>query len=133
MVMNDLFLVFVRLASVNTDGVREYDLYFSDSPDIVWGLDWEVLNPSSCTDLIPDPSTYSKVVRIKSTKYPFTTAEEVTCYSMEYVIARIMALAWVDISNLEEYPDEGRCVLHFGDTIAEVKEKLNKQLIDFDV
>ena len=40
---------------------------------------------------------------------------------MEYAIARIIALGWVDIENLEEYPEK-RLVFHFGDTFEDVSE-----------
>ena len=42
---------------------------------------------------------------------------------MEYAIARIIALGWVDIENLEEYPEK-RLVFHFGDTFEDVENKL---------
>ena len=116
---NELYLVFVK--KINDS---EYDLFFSDTPDVVWGVDWDVNVPNTLGDLTPDGSTYNKIVRIIS-PLKFTTIEEISCYSMEYAVNRIIALSWIDITNLEEYPDnEGRCVLHFGDTYEEVFEIL---------
>ena len=45
---------------------------------------------------------------------------------MEYAIARIIALSWIDIENMEEYPEKGRMVLFFGDNFEYVKEVLDK-------
>ena len=124
---NDLVLVFVKPICKNTDQTYEYDLFFSDTPDIVWGVDWEVNTPGLVgeDEIIPDSTTYSKICRIK-TKYPLKTVQETYCYSMEYAIARIIALSWIDIENMEEYPEKGRMVLYFGDTFEHVQNELSK-------
>lgn len=124
---NDSVLVFVKPICKNTDQTYEYDLFFSDTPDIVWGIDWEVNTPGlvSTDEITPDSTTYNKVVRIK-TEYPLKTVQETYCYSMEYAIARIIALSWIDIENMEEYPEKGRMVLYFGDTFEHVQGVLSE-------
>lgn len=116
-------LVYVRPAYKNTDGTYEYDFFFSQTPEYVWGPDWDVPNPSICGDVSPEESTYSSIRRV-STTLPLKTAEETSCYSMEYVTFGILALAWIDIENLTEYPEHGRMTLHFGDSFDKVEEKL---------
>ncbi len=123
---NELYLVYVKPFSK-----FEYDLFFSETPDVVWGVDWDVKVPNTLGDLTPDSSTYSKVIRIFS-PFEFTTVEETSCYSMEYAINKIVALSWINITNLDEYPEQGRCVLHFGDTMEEVKEILSKIGIELE-
>ena len=125
-----MVLVFVKPICKNTDQTYEYDLFFSDTPDIVWGVDWEVNTPGlvSSDEITPDSTTYNKVVRIK-TSFPLKTIEETYCYSMEYAIARIIALSWIDIENMEEYPEKGRMVLYFGDSYEHVKGVLS----EFDI
>lgn len=120
--MADLYLVYVKPFCKNNDGTSEYDLFFSENPDIVWGRDWDAKVPNSLGDLTPEKTTYDKVIHIIS-KYPFKTIEEISCYSMEYATYGIVALSWVDIENLEEYPPS-RAVLHFGDDIEKVKDIL---------
>lgn len=124
---NDSALVFVKPICRNTDQTYEYDLFFSDTPDIVWGVDWDCNTPGliSSDEITPDSTTYNKVVRIK-TEFPLKTIQETYCYSMEYAIARIIALSWIDIENMEEYPEKGRMVLFFGDNFEYVKEVLDK-------
>ena len=124
---NEPVLVFVKPICKNTDHTYEYDLFFSDTPDIVWGVDWECNTPGlvSPEEIVPDSTTYTKVVRIK-TEFPLKTIQETYCYSMEYAISRIVALSWIDIENMEEYPEKGRMVLYFGDTFDEVKDKLSR-------
>ena len=123
----DDVLIFVKPICRNTDQTYEYDLFFSDTPDIVWGVDWEVNTPGlvSTDEITPDPTTYNKVVRIK-VPYPLKTVQETYCYSMEYAIARIVALSWIDIENMEEYPEKGRMVLYFGDTFEHVQGVLSE-------
>ena len=120
-------LVFVKPICKNTDQTYEYDLFFSDTPDIVWGVDWEVNTPGliSSDEITPDSTTYNKVVRIK-VPFQLKTVQETYCYSMEYAIARIIALSWIDIENMEEYPEKGRMVLYFGDTFEHVKGVLSE-------
>lgn len=123
----DEVLIFVKPICKNTDQTYEYDLFFSNTPDIVWGVDWEVNTPGlvSTDDITPDSTTYNKVVRIKI-PFPLKTVQETYCYSMEYAIARIIALSWIDIENMEEYPEKGRMVLYFGDTFEHVQGVLSE-------
>ena len=128
---NDEVLIFVKPICKNTDQTYEYDLFFSNTPDIVWGVDWEVNTPGlvSTDEITPDSTTYNKVVRIKI-PFPLKTVQETYCYSMEYAIARIIALSWIDIENMEEYPEKGRMVLYFGDTFEHVQGVLSEFGID---
>lgn len=123
----DEVLIFVKPICKNTDQTYEYDLFFSNTPDIVWGVDWEVNTPGliSIDEITPDSTTYNKVVRIKI-PFPLKTVQETYCYSMEYAIARIIALSWIDIENMEEYPEKGRMVLYFGDTFEHVQWVLSE-------
>ena len=127
----DEVLIFVKPICKNTDQTYEYDLFFSNTPDIVWGVDWEVNTPGlvSTDEITPDSTTYNKVVRIKI-PFPLKTVQETYCYSMEYAIARIIALSWIDIENMEEYPEKGRMVLYFGDTFEHVQGVLSEFGID---
>lgn len=116
-------LVYVKLAYKNTDGTYEYDMFFSETPEFVWGPKWDVDNPVINGDLTPEESTYSYTRRVQTT-LPLKTAEETSCLPMEYVTYGILALAWIDIENLDEYPQHGRMTLHFGDSEEDVEAKL---------
>ena len=124
---NEEVLIFVKPICKNTDNTYEYDLFFSNTPDIVWGVDWDVNTPGlvSTDEITPDVTTYNKLVRVKL-PYPLKTVQETYCYSMEYAIARIIALSWIDIENMDEYPEKGRMVLYFGDTFEHVQGVLSE-------
>ena len=57
---------------------------------------------------------------------PLKTIEETSCYSMEYATYGILALTWIDIENLDEYPENGRLTMYFGEKEKDVEEKLEK-------
>ena len=124
-------LVFVKPVCNNNDGTYEYDFYYSTTPDIVYGLDWNENNPSSvdADDLIPEKTTYNEIERMK-TKLPFNVIQENSCYSMEYAMNGIVALAWINIDGLEDYPEDGRCVLMFGMGKDRVKSMIKSYLAD---
>lgn len=121
---DNLVLVYVKDAGKNTDGTYIYDLFFSETPEYVWGPSWDENYPVNNGDLTPDETTYSVVKRVKTT-LPFKTVEETSCYSMEYATYGILALSWIDIENLDVYPEYGRVVLHFGDKIGDIEQKFS--------
>ena len=118
-------LVYINPVCKNTDKTYEYDFFFSETPEFVWGPDWDVNSPASNGNILPDPTTYSKVRRVK-TNLPLKTLSETTCYSMEYATYGIMALSWIDIENLDEYPEHGRLTMYFGEKETDIIDKLSK-------
>lgn len=124
-------LVYVKPVCKNTDGTYEYDFFFSETPEYVWGPDWDIDSPSSNGDITPEESTYSEIKRVITT-LPLKTLEETSCYSMEYATYGILALAWIDIENLEEYPENGRMVLKFGYSKSDVEKLLETQFWEFE-
>ena len=124
-------LVYVKPICKNTNGTYEYDFFFSETPEYVWGADWDIDLPSSNGDLTPEESTYSEIKRVITT-LPLKTLEETSCYSMEYATYGILALAWIDIENLEEYPENGRMTLKFGFSKDKVESLLDSQSWKFE-
>jgi hypothetical protein len=120
----DLKLVYVRPIIDGGDNKNyQYDFLFSETPDVVWGPDWTDNAPNLCGDISPEPSTYSVVKRVKS-PMQLKVLQENSCYSMEYAINGSVALAWLNLEGLEEYPENGRMVFHFGNSYLEVEAQL---------
>lgn len=118
-----LKLVFVKPIINGSDKQNyEYDFLFSETPEVVWGPDWTDNAPNICGDISPEPSTYNLVKRVKS-PIELKVIQENSCYSMEYAINRSVALAWLNLEGLEEYPQH-RLVFHFGDSYLEVEAQL---------
>lgn len=119
----DLFLVYIEKIGKNLMDWYEYEFIFSENPDIVWGQNWEQMCPCVCGDLRPDKSTYSVVKRLK-TQIPLKCAQENSCFSMQDCIDGVIALAWEDISEYEEYPETGRIIFNFAEKYIDVENKL---------
>lgn len=128
--MENEVLVYIKPICKNTNKTYEYDFFFSNTPEYVWGPDWDVDNPASNGDITPDSTTYSKIRRVK-TNLPLKTVEETSCYSMEYATYGILALAWIDIENLDVYPENGRLTMYFGEKEEDIIEKLSKYNWEF--
>lgn len=128
---NNFKLVYVKPITNGSDKQNyEYDFLFSETPEVVWGVDWTDNAPNLCGDISPEPSTYSLVKRVK-TPIELKVIQENTCYSMEYAINGSVALAWLNLEGLESYPEEGRLVFHFDDSYLDVEAKLNSHNIEF--
>ena len=127
----NLKLVYVRPVTNGTDNMNyEYDFLFSETPEVVWGMDWDDDVPNLCGDLTPESSTYSIIKRVKC-PIELKVIQENTCYSMEYAINRSIALAWLNIDGLEEYPQNGRMVFKFGDSYLDVEANLELHNLEF--
>lgn len=122
--MKNLKLVFVSPVVVNDkNGKYTYKLYYSENPDVVWGNYWYYDNPALVDDedIFPQESTYSKTEIIES-DYKLGLAVKNACYPLLYCIYGILALSWIDIDGLEEYPENGRGILKFGMDYEKVQE-----------
>lgn len=107
-----------------------YRLYFTENPDVVWGSYWFYDNPGVVDDedLCPDEKTYSYTEDFES-DYKLGLAMKNTCYPLSCCIYNILALSWIDIEGLEEYPEKGRGVLKFGmdyDTVKNILEEYKR-------
>jgi len=120
---NDLHLVYVNPIGINSKGLNEYELFFSETPDTTWAGDWNIECPSACSDLIPEETMYSVVKRIE-TNIPLKCAQENSCFSMADVQDGILALLFENISGYETYPEPYRIVLHYGEDMNKVIELL---------
>lgn len=127
----NLKLVFVSPVMENEKtGKYVYKLYYSDNPDVVWGSAWDYDSPAivGAEDIYPQETSYSLVETAES-DYKWGLAMKNACYPMLYCIYGILALSWIDIEGLEEYPENGRCVLKFGMDYDEVQEILKQTLV----
>ena len=91
---NELFLVYVNPIGQDSKGLYEYEFFFSETPEIVWGEDWNVSCPSACGELKPSEDTYSLIEILKSELKIFC-AQENSCFSMQDVIDKLLCLAYI--------------------------------------
>ena len=108
------------------DNINTYEILFSDNIEEVWGDDWNQSPAGICIDLKPGEEYISDKIIIKTSKN-IDLAQEQTCFSMMDAIDGIVALAWENMDDYDEYPEErGRLFFKFGETLEKTEEKLAK-------
>ena len=121
--MKELSLVYVYPVGHDSQGVYEYEFFFSETPETVWAEDWNVQCPSARGNMTPDEASYSLVKHLK-TKKLITCAQENSCFSMADCMDGIIALCWENIEGLDEYPEPYRLILSYGLNITSVVDHL---------
>lgn len=102
-------LIYVDLIGKNTDGNYEYGFYFADHiiQHKEWGYDTCGLQDSI------RPRRYDIVCRIIMS-IPMMCLQNNMCFGMLHGVDGIVAIAYEDISDYDEYPSDGRLVFHYG-------------------
>lgn len=120
--MEDQYLAFVSRAGETIDGKIIYTFFFSQDPDIVWGEDWNMI-PSIIPNLMPSMDTISLICDVVTEK-DFLLARENSCFTMQDCIDGIIALLFTR-------PREEELILHFGEEMDIVVDKLKQVGIEF--
>ena len=89
------YLVFVDIVGQNVDGTLVYEFCFSQSPEVVWGENWNATPASIIPRIRPDEQTVDMKARML-TKEKFLLAKENTCFSMQDCIDGIIPLLFTD-------------------------------------
>lgn len=128
--MDNLNLCFINYIGSDIDGKNTYEFLFTQEIDTFWGENFEVQPAGLCNHLDPNEDSFSVVKYIK-TDLTLALGKDSCCHSMQDIIDGILALAHEDISKYDYYPEDGRLVMHFGESFDEVELKLAKKHIVF--
>ena len=123
---NTLMVIYVLYVGKNTDDEYIYHLLISNDKEKTWAEGWE--NKPACVmrDLTPEDDMYEYIAALK-TELILDLAQDNCCFSMQDCRDNVVALASENLEEAEEYPEEGRIVIHFGDTVDEVEKMLAKR------
>lgn len=125
--MKELFLIYVNELGEDWKGDLIYEFIFSNTTENVEGEDWDVY-PASGQPEPPKVSFVKRVGKLES-KFKLSLIQNSDTFAVWDAIDGVIALAWEDISEYEEYPDK-RIAFHFGELLSEVEGKLyEKDLI----
>ena len=127
----NLYLIYINPIGKNSNDLYEYEFFFSETPDIVWGEDWDNPCPAACENTLPDPETYSEV-KILKTNIPLSCIQNNVCFSLSNSIDGIICLGYEDISEYTEYPEPIRLVFQFAENYDSIIEKLELREIMFE-
>jgi hypothetical protein len=118
----ELYLVFIDNVGTNLDEKYVYQLYFSETPEVVWGEFWNICPCSIVPNIIPDKATINTIYEIE-VDYEISTVVTNSCFSMQDCIDRIISLGWIDFS--EKINIGGELVkFDFGEHFCECEEKI---------
>ena len=123
---NTLMVIYVLYVGKNTDDEYIYHLLISNDKEKTWAEGWE--NKPACVmrDLTPEDDMYEYIAELK-TDLILDLAQDNCCFSMQDCRDNVVALASENLEEAEEYPEEGRIVIHFGDSVDEVEKMLAKR------
>lgn len=123
--MNNIKVCYINFLGKNTDNLNVYQFMFTETPDDVFCEGWSEKPACNISNdiLIPDNEMYQYVAELK-TDIILDLAQDNCCFSMQDCRDKIIALASENLDSAEEYPDDGRIVIHFGDSFTEIEEML---------
>ena len=122
-VEEDPRLGFIKLIGEESDGYYRYEFIFTNNINEFWGENFEYKPCCLCNGLSPDEKFIWEVHTVKM-KIKLELIQNNCCFSFSDATDGIIAIAWEDISEYDEYPEEGRIFFRFGETLDEVEEKL---------
>ena len=131
--VNDLdlctyYLVYVAFIGEDLDGRNIYHLLFSQDIENTFMDGWSekpACNIANST-LMLDEEQY-ELTKVLKTDISLDLAQDNCCYSMQDCRDGIVAIASENLDDAEFYPEEGRIVLAFGDTLTKVEDILSKR------
>lgn len=125
-----LNLIYINTLGKNSDDLFVYEFYFSEEPEMAWGIDWDIKPAVICNISTPQKMNYD-VVKILKTNITLVTAQKNSCFSMQDCKDGIIPVAWEDIDGYDEYPENGRIVLPFGYDINDTQNILTLRGLSF--
>lgn len=117
--MNE-FLCFINLIGEENDGIYRYEFIFTNDID-----NFEVIedNEPCCLSETIEPSTY-EIIHIVKMKIKLDLIQDNCCFSFKHAKLGIVSIAWENIDDLDEFPEDGRIFFKFGESLEEVENKL---------
>jgi len=124
----NLKVVYILDIGKDSDNKNVYHFLLSENDEDTFSEGWDEkpscnINPEI---LKPDSSQYEYIKQLK-TDIKLDLAQYSCCTSMMDCKDRIIALAYENLDEAEEYPEDGRIVIHFGEYIDDVESMLARR------
>lgn len=120
---NDVMLCFVVKVGEESDKLNRYEFIFTDNIDEVWGEGFDHKPSCLVNDLMPNDE-YITEIHIVKTKIKLDLIQDNCCFSVSDAYDGICAIAYENLDDYEEYPEDGRLFFMFGETLSDVSRKL---------
>lgn len=127
-VYNEYKVVYVSLIGKDASGLNIYNIFVSQNTEDVFSEGWGEKPASNIKNdiLMIDNDMFDYIKEIR-TDIILDLAQDNTCFSMQDARDNIVSLAYENIDEYEEYPENGRIVIHFGDMLSDVEKMLAKR------
>lgn len=116
-------LCFIRLIGEENDGYYRYEFIFTNNIDEVFGENFEQ-KPACLANNLMVSDEYIYEIHIVKMKIKLDLIQNNCCFSISDCYDGVIALAWENMDDYDEYPEEGRIFFRFGETLEEVENKL---------
>ena len=127
----DLYLGFVRLIGQEIDDYYSYEFIFTTNPESLWGVDFEHKPCGLCNNIFPDDKYVDRLIKVKM-MMQLDLIQDSLCFGFQDCIDHCVAIAYENIDMYDDYPDDGRLVLNYGDSYYDVEKKLAKKKVFLD-
>ena len=116
-------LGFIRLIGEENDGYYRYEFIFTDNIDEFWGEEFNQKPACLVNNLVPSDE-YITEIHIVKMKIKLELLQDNCCFAYSDGMDGIISIAWEDISEYEDFPEDGRIFFRFGESLEEVENKL---------
>lgn len=127
-------LIFINEVGSSWDDTMIYEFIFTDGDiERVDGYGWDEY-PSSGRANGPDKAHISGVARIETDQFKLICVQNSSNHSVWDAVDGIIALAYEDITEYDEYPEPGtRLKFFYGDDYSKVKDCLYTKDINIEI
>lgn len=121
-------IVYINYVGKDVDGLNIYQFLLSTDTENTFAEGWDEKPAGNISNdiLMINKNMYEYVKELK-TKINLELAQDNFCFSMQDCRDNIVALAYENIDAYEEYPEDGRIVIHFGDALDKIEAMLAKR------
>lgn len=126
--MSEYKVVYITLIGKNSDDKYIYNLHITTEIDDVFSEGWG--EKPACNipnNILMIGDIHYEYIKELKTDVKLDLAQDNCCFSMQDCRDNIIALASENLDEAEEYPEDGRIVIHFGDKIDDVERMLAKR------
>ena len=118
-----VYLCFIRLIGEENDGYYRYEFIFTNDVDNVWGENFDQ-KPACLVNNLMVSEEYVYEIHVVKMKIKLDLIQNNCCFSVSDCYDGCVSLAWQNLDNETEYPEDGRIFFKFGETLEEVENKL---------
>ena len=122
---NELKVIYVLYLGKDSDNKNIYHFLLSNECEDVFAEGWA--EKPACAEkrefMTPSNDMYEYIKELK-TDIILSLAQDSCEFTMQDARDHCIALAYENLDEAEEYPEDGRIVIHFGEYIEDVERKL---------